>query len=112
MIKVSTKSLTLEQFLQLPETKLSREYFNGIVIQKSMPQGEHSVIHTELASAINLSLKPQKIARSFTELRCTFGGFSLVPDISVFAWNQIPPQDNGKIANIFTENRSMKAPGL
>jgi Uma2 family endonuclease len=66
-----------------------------------MPQGEHSVIQTELAPAINLIVKSRKIGRAFIELRCTFGGRSIVPDISVFLSSRIPRQENGGVANIF-----------
>jgi Uma2 family endonuclease len=80
MVQTPAKPLTLEEFLQLPETEPASEYINGQIIQKPMPQGEHSTIQTELASTINVALKPQKIARAYTELRCTFGGRSVVPD--------------------------------
>ena len=98
----SSQSLTLEEFLALPETKPASEYIDGNIIQKPMPQGEHSTIQTELSSAINLALKPQKIARAFSELRCTFRGRSTVPDVTIFTWDRIPRDDNGKIANAFT----------
>lgn len=67
-----------------------------------MPQGEHSIIQTELSAAINASVKPQKIARAFVELRCTFGERSIVPDISVFTWDRIPRKDNGGVTNVFS----------
>jgi Uma2 family endonuclease len=35
------------------------------------------------------------------ELRCTFGSRSTVPDISVFTWERIPRDDDGKVANVF-----------
>lgn len=101
MVQTPAKTLTLEEFLQLPETEPPGEYIDGVIIQKPMPQGEHSAIQTELAPAINAIVKPQKIARAFTELRCTFGGRSTVPDISVFLWNRIPRKENGGIANVF-----------
>lgn len=101
MVQIPAKVLTLEEFLHLPETKPASEYIDGRIIQKPMPQGEHSVIQTELAPAINSILKPQKIARAFCELRCTFGDRSIVPDISVFTWSRIPRQENGGVANIF-----------
>ena len=66
-----------------------------------MPQGKHSVIQGELVTAINPVVKPQKIARAFPELRCTFGGRSIVPDVSVFVWNRIPRDESGAIANVF-----------
>lgn len=46
-------------------------------------------------------MKPKRIARAFPELRCTFGGRSIVPDVSVFSWQRIPRDDNGEIANVF-----------
>ena len=101
MVQTPAKALTLEAFLQLPETEPASEYINGQVIQKPMPQGEHSVIQTELAPAINAIVKPQRIARAFTELRCTFGGRSTVPDVAVFLWPRIPRRENGGIANVF-----------
>jgi Uma2 family endonuclease len=102
MVQTPTKPLTLAEFLTLPETEPASEYVDGQIIQKSMPQGEHSVIQTELAPAINAVVKPQRIARAFTELRCTFGGRSTVPDISVFRWDRIPRKENGEVANSFT----------
>lgn len=101
MVHTPSKSLTLAEFLQLPETEPASEYIDGQIIQKPMPQGEHSVIQTELAPAINSIVKPQKIARSFTELRCTFGGRSTVPDIAVFLWSRIPRKEDGGVANNF-----------
>lgn len=102
MVQTPTKPLTLEEFLQLPETEPASEYIDGLIIQKPMPQGEHSVIQTELAPAINSIVKPRQIARAFTELRCTFGGRSIVPDISVFLWERIPRKENGEIENVFS----------
>ena len=101
MVPTYSKPIALEEFLALPETKPASEYIDGKIIQKPMPQGEHSTIQAELIVALNSVLKPQKIARAFPELRCTFGGRSTVPDVSVFTWDKIPRQDSGKIANAF-----------
>jgi len=101
MVQTPTKNLTLEEFLQLPETEPASEYIDGLIIQKPMPQGEHSAIQTELAPAINLVVKPNHIARAFIELRCTVGGRSTVPDIAVFLWGRIPRKESGGVANIF-----------
>lgn len=102
MTIISSKQITLEEFLDLPETKPASEYIDGKIIQKPMPQGEHSTIQGELITALNSTLKSQKVARAFPELRCTFGNRSVVPDVTVFTWNRIPRQDNGRIANVFT----------
>ncbi|NEP20116.1 MAG: Uma2 family endonuclease [Leptolyngbya sp. SIO4C1] len=101
MVQTPSKSLTLAEFLQLPETKPASEYIDGQIIQKPMPQGKHSAIQGEFVSTINGSVKPKRIARAFPELRCTFGGRSTIPDIAVFTWDRIPRDENGEIANAF-----------
>ena len=93
--------LTLAAFLEQPETKPASEFINGETIQKPMPQGEHSRIQFKLCSTINEIAEAPKIACAFPELRCTFGGVSIVPDISVFRWQRIPTQPSGRIANRF-----------
>ncbi|MCT7967263.1 Uma2 family endonuclease [Laspinema sp. D1] len=102
MVQTPSKSLTLEEFLQLPETKPASEYLEGEIIQKPMPKGKHSSIQAELIIAITAVVKPKKIARAFPELRCIFDGRAIVPDIAVFTWDRIPRDENGEIANIFT----------
>lgn len=101
MVQVPEKIITLEEFLKLPETKPASEYIDGQVIQKPMPQGKHSIIQGESVTVINAVVKPQRIACAFPELRCTFGGRSIVPDVAVFAWERIPVDDDGNIANVF-----------
>jgi Uma2 family endonuclease len=99
----STSTLTLEKFLQLPETKPASEYYlDGKISQKPMPQGQHSRLQTCLSTSINQAGEPQKLALALTELRCTFAGQSIVPDISVFEWSRIPLDENSRIANKFT----------
>ena len=77
------------------------EYLNKQIYHKPIPQGEYSRIQTSLSSAINQAGEPQKLAMAFTELRCTFNGRFIVPDISVFAWQRIPIKPNGRIENRF-----------
>jgi len=101
MIKTPTRRITLEEFLQLPETKPASEYINGEIIQKPMPQGKHSRLQIQLANAINNVVESRKIALALPELRCTFGGRSIVPDVAVFAWQRIPVDEKGNIANVF-----------
>ena len=93
---------TLEEFLKLPETKPAKEYIDGKIYQKPMPQGKHSRLQSKLVSAINEAGESQKLALALTELRCTFAGRSIVPDIAVFEWQNIPLDANGQIANRFT----------
>ena len=93
--------LTLEEFIKLPETQPASEFINGEIIQKPMPQGEHSRLQAKLCTVINQIAEASKIAYAFPELRCTFGGDSVIPDIAVFRWERIPIQSSGRIANRF-----------
>lgn len=101
MIQTPTKSLTLEDFLQLPETKPASEFVNGEIMQKPMPQGEHSLLQGKLYERINQVARPKKIALAFPELRCSFGTHSVVPDVVVYRWSRIPLTPKGRIANRF-----------
>lgn len=102
MVQVQRETITLLEFLKLPETKPASEYIDGQIIQKPMPQGKHSILQGELVNTINAVVKKQRIAHAFPELRCTFGGKSIVPDVTVFAWKRIPVDDSGDIANVFS----------
>ena len=100
MIITQTKPLTLEQFLDLPETKPASEYVAaGKIIQKPMPQGKHSLLQLELVFFINSILRKAGIAIAFPELRCTIGGRSIVPDVVVLEQQNIPKDEDGEIAN-------------
>jgi Uma2 family endonuclease len=109
MVRASVDLLTLSEFLKLPETEPASEFIDGKIFQKPMPQGKHSSIQTEIATTINLKLRSQRIARAFSELRCTFGDrslakplpWSLVPDVSVFTWERIARDENGEVTNSF-----------
>lgn len=96
-----TAKISLDEFLQMPETKPASEYINGQVYQKPMPQGQHSILRGSLIAAINEIAKPLKTGYSFIELLCIFGGNAIVPDIAFFERSNIPLQPNGQIANKF-----------
>jgi Uma2 family endonuclease len=101
MVSTPIKPLTLAEFLALPETKPASEYIEGMIFCKPMPQGKHSILQTKLAMIINAILMEQCIATAFTELRCTFGGRSIVPDLSIIKQENIPEDEDGEIANVF-----------
>ena len=101
MVQTPLKSLTLDLFLAMPETKPASEFVDNKIIQKPMPQGKHSTIQLDLGSAVNHLLKPKKIARAYSEIRCTFGGRSIVPDLALFKWERIPRELDGSVANAF-----------
>lgn len=103
MVLASAKvpTLSLESFLALPETKPAQEYCRGVVTQKPMPKGKHSRLQSRLARAIDQVTEEKKIALALTELRCTFGGRSIVPDIAVIRWQSLPLDSDGEIADRF-----------
>ncbi|GBF81244.1 Uma2 family endonuclease [Aphanothece sacrum] len=101
MRQTATKPLSLAEFLDLPETTPGSEYIEGEIIQKPMPQGKHSILQRELSFALTLALKPKRTAQALPELRCTFGGRSVVPDVAVFRTERIPRDNDGQVANTF-----------
>jgi Uma2 family endonuclease len=96
-----SKSLTLKEFLKLPETKPINEYINGKIIQKPMPKGRHSRLQGKLCAVINQVTEESKIAYAFPELRCSFGQRSIVPDVVIFQWDHICFNKNGEIEDDF-----------
>ena len=78
------EGLTLDEFLDLPEIDEHPylEYIDGRVVAKVSPQRKHSA----LRPASSAALEPARDARAgsgeaFPELRCTFAGRSIVPDV-------------------------------
>ena len=94
-------TLSLSEFLKLPETKPASEYINGKIVEKPIPKGKHSRLQLRLCNQINGNTESQKIAYAFPELRCSFGKRSIVPDIAVFKWSRIPFDTNGEVPNDF-----------
>jgi len=92
-----SQTLTLDAFLQQPETEPPSEYLDGEIRQKPSSQQEKRIIQGELVSVINQIVKPKQVACAFPEQRCTFGEYSIVPDVVVLIWDRIP--DNGEVAN-------------
>lgn len=96
MVQTPSKTLTLEEFLKLPETQPASEYIGGRIIQKSMPKARHSRLQGKLINAVNEVTEPRRIAYAFPELRCTFRGRLVVPDVSVLCWESIEFDENGE----------------
>lgn len=101
MTTAPPQHITLEDFLKLPETQPASEFSDGHIVQKPMPQGKHSRLQLKLCDAVNQVAEAQQIALAFPELRCTFGGRSIVPDVTVFSWARIPFDAEGEIENAF-----------
>lgn len=97
----SPLTLTLQDFLEQPETHPASEFWGGQIFPKPMPQGEHSRLQFKLCAAINQVAEGEQVACAFPELRCIFAGHAIVPDIAVFRWVKIPRTPTGRVANRF-----------
>ena len=85
MVSTAPSVLTLEDFLQLPETKPASEFIGGRIYPKPMPKGKHSRLQYKLCDVVNQKTEATAMALACPELRCTFGGRSIVPDVVVLA---------------------------
>ena len=101
MVQAPVETLTLEAFLAMPETKPASEYIDGKIIQKPMPKPRHSRLQLRLSMAINEALEIKEIASAFPELRCTFGGRSIVPDVGVLLWPRLSFDAEGELVDDF-----------
>ena len=85
--------MTLEEFLELPETKPYLEYACGEVYRKPMPDTAHSLLQTFLAV---LMFQAARLSQGLvgTEWRCAFGPRdgkrSYVPDILYVSRDRMP----------------------
>ena len=100
---ITERTLTLEQFLELPEEKQALEYANGVVTQKMSPNGPHGTLQIEIGTIFNVFFRPRRLARVFTETRVTFDGVSYVPDVIVYRWERVPSDEWGDIQERFRE---------
>jgi Uma2 family endonuclease len=93
------QGLTLEQFLRLPEAKPALEYIDGKVVQKVSAKRVHSVLHSFLSTRIFEHVRPRRLGLPYIELRCTYGGRSLVHDLAYFPKGRIPKDATGKLVD-------------
>ena len=82
-------AMTLEQFLKLPETEPASEYLNDQMVQKVTPKVKHGLLQGEFYSQISATARPERLGMAVPELRCTFGGRSLVFDVAYLDWGRI-----------------------
>ncbi|MEO1298074.1 MAG: Uma2 family endonuclease, partial [Cyanobacteria bacterium J06636_16] len=58
-------------------------------------------IQAKLVNAIDTVAVSNKIALALPELRCSFGGLAIVPDVAVFKWERVPFTEAGFVPNDF-----------
>ena len=91
-------TMTLEEFLRLPgiDEHPYREYIDGRIEAKVSPQKKHSTIQKRLVSHLDDFAVPRSLGESFPELRCTFAGRSIVPDVVFLLRDHIETDENGE----------------
>jgi Uma2 family endonuclease len=75
--------LSLDAFLAMPEIdeRPYLEYIDGRVVPKVSPQRKHSGLAGGFQRSLDDFALPRGLGQSFADLRCTFGGRSIVPDV-------------------------------
>jgi Uma2 family endonuclease len=95
------KRVTLEEFLRMPEIDEHPylEYIDGRIEAKVSPQKKHGVLTTYLINHLLGYAQPQRLGLPIPELRCTFAGRSIIPDIVFLLDEHIETDEDGVILN-------------
>ncbi len=96
MALVKTR-MTLQEFLARPERKPALEFEDGVITQKVSPDLWHSALQAGLVEFINGYARPRRLARAFPELRTAWTNTSRVPDVSVYSWDRIRRDADGRL---------------
>jgi Uma2 family endonuclease len=96
---------TLEAFLARPDLdrKPYLEFIDGHVEGKMSPQSDHCHLQGELRDALMQFARPRRLGLAFVELRGSFGGRSIVPDLVFLSWDRVPRDATGRLGGILTE---------
>jgi Uma2 family endonuclease len=94
-------ALTLEEFLLLPEIDDHPylEFVDGRIEAKVSPQKKHGVIQKRLMTHLDGFSQPRGLGETFPELRCTFAGRSIVPDVVFLTEDHIQADSQGDLIN-------------
>jgi len=94
-----SKTITLEEFLRMPEIDEHPylEFIDGRIEAKVSPQGKHSSIETKLSAHLNAYAEARGLGGAFAELRCTFAGRSMIPDVVFLCEDHIEVDERGEI---------------
>ena len=89
---VTKPSLTLEEFLALPETEPASEYVCGEVFRKPMPTDIHTDLQYFLTTLLKDYLRRHPLGTARMEWRCLFPGRrrALIPDVSYVSAERWP----------------------
>jgi Uma2 family endonuclease len=95
---ITNWSLSLEQFLALPEAKPALEYGpDGEVTQKPLPTFDHATLQLELGSRLRDYARQGPKGAVLTELRVVLGGLARVPDVCYYRQERVPHRPDGRV---------------
>lgn len=98
MGRAALEVFTVEQFLEPPEVKPTLEFVRGRVFQKDSTKTTHGVLQLKLGARILEYTQAHRPGSTYVELRCTFGGESIVPVESDFALGRFPKDKRSRRA--------------
>jgi Uma2 family endonuclease len=92
-------TLTLDEFLRMPEIDEPpyKEFIDGRIVTKMSPQKKHGRLEKRLINHVDAYSEPREFGESFPELRCTFAGRSIIPDVVFLLEEHIEYDENGEI---------------
>ena len=95
------EGLTLEEFLRRPDIDEHPylEYIDGRIGAKVSPKKKHSRLATRLSRHLDQFAEPAGLGSAFVELRCTFAGRSIVPDVVFLLDEHIFTDEAGEIVD-------------
>ena len=96
------EALTLEEFLRISDidVKPYKEFIDGRIEVKMSPMMKHSVIQGSLVAHLNRFGEADRVGMAFSELRRTFAGRSILPDVSFLVEDHIDVDERGEYIDI------------
>ncbi len=91
------EGLTVQEFLEMPgiDESPSLEFIDGKVARKVAPQKKHNALTAFFLGALNQTAIPEGLGEAFPELRCTYAGRSIVPDVVFLLEKHIEVDEDG-----------------
>ena len=98
---ITEQTMTLDEFLALPDEKPALEWEDGRITQKMPPDQPHGVLQSHLAASLIILLEPGGQLLVATELRWTLAPrFSRVPDVVVYRRDRAARDARGRLRHV------------
>lgn len=100
-IPKTRESLSLGEFLERPaiDEHPHQEYIDGRVVSKVSPSFKHSTLTSRFLHAINMVAVPIRAGEAFPELRCSYAGRSIIPDVAFLREAHIEVDEQRDVAD-------------